>query len=475
MLTRRNFLSAAVRLSAGVAMFPAINGLADLSTSIVVRPQGSRPVASVPANFMGLGYEMSSAARLGLLSTRNRPYRQLLGNLGPRGVLRFGGIVSSFTRYDANGVVAAEAKNTVITRASLEQLREFLDATGWTAIWSLNFGRGNLNDAVIEARDVATVLESRLEAIELGNEVEEYGSGKAPLRRRGYSYEDYRAEYATWHAALVQAVPGLRFAAPDTASSVEWVERMAADAHGEVQLLTTHYYRGGQQQGSLDQLMNPDSALKSKLERLTQAARQSGIPWRMCETNSFFGGGRPGVSDTFAGALWTLDYMLLLAQSGCSGVNMETGLNQLGFVSCYSPIQDDGKGHNTAGMPYYGMLAFAAATSQTPEMFPVEYDARGVNLAMYVLGIHGRARTLVVVNRDSARDAHIAFAALEMRDTKALRLVAPALDSSTSARFAGSAVDPAGHWGPTDTEEVRDGHVFVPHSSAIVLRSKGPK
>ena len=67
------------------------------------------------------------------------------------------------------------------------------------------------------------------------------------------------------------------------------------------------------------------------------ASLESGIPWRICETNSFSGGGLPGVSDTFLGALWTLDFMLLLASYGCSGVNIETGVNQLGFCRTWMP------------------------------------------------------------------------------------------------------------------------------------------
>ena len=140
---------------------------------------------------------------------------------------------------------------------------------------------------------------------------------------------------------MLAAVPGLRFAAPDTAASVEWVEHMTQQARGEVQLLTTHYYRGDEKLGTEAQLTHPDAALANKLSRLRKASSESGIPWRMCETNSFFGGGRPGVSDTMAGSLWTLDYLLLLAQSGCAGVNLETGMNQLGFISSYSPIEDE--------------------------------------------------------------------------------------------------------------------------------------
>jgi hypothetical protein len=159
--------------------------------------------------------------------------------------------------------------------------------------------------------------------------VENYYRGKKPFRNAPYDYETYRKEYGDWRGAILKAVPRVGFAAPNTASSVAWVERMAADANGDVQLLTTHYYWNNQSRGSAEQLLVAPPRLKDILTRLRTASRQSGIPWRMCETNSFSGGGLPGVSDTFVGALWTLDFMLLLAQYGCAGVNIETGVNQL--------------------------------------------------------------------------------------------------------------------------------------------------
>ena len=42
-------------------------------------------------------------------------------------------------------------------------------------------------------------------------------------------------------------------------------------------------------------------------------------------------------------------------------MNMETGVNQHGFISSYSPIGDDEQGHFWAAPEYYGMLAFAQA------------------------------------------------------------------------------------------------------------------
>jgi hypothetical protein len=470
MLTRRMLLGNTLVVSAGLTLSSTRFDLDEMGPLLTLRPAKAAPV-SVPVNFIGLGYEMSSIAPLGLLSPANRRYVNLIRGLGPQGVLRAGGIVANFTRYEPNGTIRAEPQNTVITRASLEQFGAFLRETGWSAIWSVNFAQGSLADAVEEARAVAEVLGPRLLAIELGNEVEFYGHGNKLFRKPSYDYEAYRAEFNAWRAAIVKSVPGMHFAAPDTAASVEWVERMASDAKGNVQLLTTHYYRNGQQQGTAEQLLHPDPRLTDVLARLRTASQKSGIPWRMCETNSFSGGGRPGVSDALIGALWTLDYMLLLAGQGCSGVNMEMGVNQLGFISSYSPIQDDGKSLNTAGVPYYGMLAFASALAGCPEFLPIDIDSQGVNVTTYLLGAGGKPGSVVVVNRDRLQHARLSLTALGMGTLYALRLLAATPDSTTGVTFGGASVGSEGRWTAKSEERIRDGVVTVPRMSAVVLRS----
>lgn len=472
MLTRRALIGNTVKISAGLAFAPSHFSFADTAPLLALRLGSAAPV-HIPADFIGLGYEMSSVAPLGLLSATNHRYVELISGLGPKGVLRVGGIVADYTRYEPNGTIKAEPKDTVITRASLEQFAEFLRKIGWTAIWSVNSAQGSLEDAVKEARAVAEVLGPQLLALEIGNEVEDYKRGQKPFRKPPYDYETYRKEYSEWHDAIHKAVPGVHFAGPDTASSVEWVEQMAKDASGDVQLLTTHYYRSGQRRGTVEALLHPDPRLEDVLTRLRTASQQSGIPWRMCESNSFSGGGLPGVSDTFIGALWTLDYMLLLAKYGCSGVNIETGVNQLGFVSSYSPIQDDGKGMNSAGVPYYGMLAFAAARKGCPEIFPVDIDTQGVNLTAYVLGEGGKARAVVAVNKDTSRDAHLSIAELGMGNAMALRLVSPSPDSKTGVTLGGAAVDEEGRWMAKSKEHIHGGSVTVPRMSAVVLLPPG--
>jgi hypothetical protein len=422
----------------------------------------------VPSNFIGLGYEALSVATPDLLSPANQRYVNLIRGLGPQGVLRVGGIVADYTSYIPEAAPVNDRKNTVITRASLEQFAAFLRATGWTAIWSLNFAQGTIDQAIDESRAVARMLGSRLLALEIGNEVENYGNNSR-FRPAPYAYEQYRREFHDWRTAIAKAVPGVRFAGLDTAQSVDWVERMASEDGGEVQLLTTHYYRNGRARGSAEQLMASDPRLEDVIARMHTASRQSGIPWRMCEINSFSGGGLPAVSDTFLGTLWTLKTMMLLAQNGCSGVNMETGVNQLGFVSSYSPIQDDGKGMNSAGVPYYGMLAFAAAFSGCHQVLPLQVGRLGEGVCACVLGSGAKPRSIVIVNMTPS-EIKLSTESVGVDQASVLWLTAPALESRTGVSFGGGTVGADGRWKAEHKDRLRNGTVTVSKLSAAVLR-----
>jgi hypothetical protein len=452
MHSRRTFCRNALQISAGVGFSSSLATLAE--APLLELKLGTGPPVEVPANFTGLGYEMSSVAAAGLLRSSNHRYVELIRGLGREGVLRVGGIVANYTRYKSNGASKSDRLDTVITRADIEGFAEFLH---------------RIAQAIEEARAVHEILGSRLLALEIGNEIDSYGKGQ-PFRPAPYDYEAYRKEFGEWRNAIAEAIPGIRFAAPDTAGATDWVEKMASDATGEVQMLTTHYYRNGQKRGSAEQLLAPDPRLEDIAARLRVASQRSGLPWRMCEMNSFSGGGLPGVSDTLVGTLWTLEVMLRLAQMGCAGVNLETGVNQLGFVSSYSPIQDDGKGLNSAGAPYYGMLAFATAFAGCHQMFPVEAELKNESVSSSALGSRGRPHHFVIVNRSST-DIRCSLGQAGMEQAQVLRLEAPSAGSTTGMTLGHAAVDEMGRWKPKSQERVRDQIAYVPHMSAVVVLS----
>jgi hypothetical protein len=70
----------------------------------------------------------------------------------------------------------------------------------------------------------------------------------------------------------------------------------------------------------------------------------------MSEGGSCWNGGQPGVSDTFASALWVADTMMEFASAGCAGVNLHGGGN--GY---YTPIAGSVAEGFTRRPEYFGM------------------------------------------------------------------------------------------------------------------------
>ncbi len=421
--------------------------------------------------FLGLGYEISSVAEPGLFTARDKIYAQLVRTLGPKGVLRIGGNTSDYAGYTTTGQAVSAPKRTVVSRASLRQLADFLDATGWKLIWGLDLGQSSVPQVVEEAQEVRALVGGKLLAFEIGNEPDLFpyqGHRKAP-----YTFADYLGEYRRYKAAIRAKLPHAPFAGPDVAGHTDWVGQFAEAERLDLQLLTHHYYRGNQSPASsYDMLLHPDPNLLDMLGAMQRASVSAGgVPYRICETNSFSGGGRPGVSGTFGAALWVLDYFWTLAMHDADGVNLETGVNQLGFVSSYSPIGDDLHGTYTARPEYYGMLAFAQAAKG--RRTAVKVDAGALNLTAYAVEDGSRA-TVTVINKDRTGAAQVELAvAHPLRKATVLRLEGPSIESAGGVTLGGAAVEPDGRWSPAAPEEapVRAGRasILVPPVSAALV------
>jgi Glycosyl hydrolase family 79 C-terminal beta domain len=456
-MRRREFLRSA-GLSACAAGLHGWREGARARQIVELKVDPGERLGPIQAEFMGLGYEVSSIGTPGLLSANNRNYVALVRRLGLHGVIRIGGNTSDYSSYAAHAKGVSAPKATVVNQRALEDLGGFLDATGWSLIWGLNLGGGTIEDAVTEARAVMQAVGERLLAFEIGNEPDLYVHEG---HRRNYSYDEYLKEYRRYKAALRSAMQHAAFAGPDAAVETEWVERFAADEGRDLRLLTHHYYREGQSpRSTADKLLKPDPKLSTMLERMQAASKSSGVPYRICETNSFSGGGRPGVSDTFAAALWALDYLCVLAWHGAAGVNMETGVNQLGFVSSYSPIADDQHGHYTAAPEYYGMLAFAEGCHG--ERVAAHYDTGGLNLTAYATADASGVVRAVIVNKDAV-DAEVRIAAgVPNGRARVVRLQARSLESKAGVTLGGDAVASDGPWhGGSEPASIRDGRCRI--------------
>ena len=59
-------------------------GTARAAGQVTVSVDAGQTLGAIPADYMGLGYEISSVAVPGLLAAKNAPYVQLVRNLGKR-------------------------------------------------------------------------------------------------------------------------------------------------------------------------------------------------------------------------------------------------------------------------------------------------------------------------------------------------------------------------------------------------------
>lgn len=410
----------------------------------------------MPLDFTGLSYEAGQLYNPEYFSAQNAALVAAFRGLSGCGVLRFGGHLSNVTAWEGVGQDDPKQKRGVwhgiedywewplvdpsvqqnkkgmITRKAIENLHSFLDAVNWRLMYGLNFACGSAERAADEAAVVAEVMGNRLMAFVVGNEADGFGNDPF-FRAKGYDFNQYFAEYEEWVKAIRARVPHAPFAGPDTAGNVDtWVKEFARRTRGDISLLTSHFYAMGP---ASDPQMNAERLLQKVNVPLEQQIVQSRaasvaggeVPYRMDEGNSCFGGGKDGVSNTFASALWVADYMLYVACAGFVGVNMHGG--GTGF---YAPIESS-KTANVALRPmYYGMQFAQEFAGHHVASCVLNTDA---NVTAYI-GQKSSRTKLGIVNK-SSRTIRVKLPE-KLRSTPLTQrwtLRGPGLDAKVDVRF----------------------------------------
>jgi hypothetical protein len=408
-MKRREFLSIASAAAASCLASHLLHAQSGTPISATLTIDESATLAAIPPDFIGLSYESAQLANPAFFSAKNTALIALFRELSDWGVLRLGGGTSEFTAFTADETQAAApfdavgpdtSKNvksdTIITRQSLRNLREFLDATGWRCLYGLNLGRGPVARAVQEASYAQSILGPRLIAFQLGNEPDAWRNRYRPAT---WSYADYWKEWSAAATAIEVRVPQASFAGPDVSNKLAYVTGFAEDkkhnAH-DVVMLTSHYYAMGPAGApgiTLDKLLSPDPKLERDLAIAMAAAHSAGLPYRMSEGNSCWNGGQSGVSDTLASALWVADMMLDFASLGCAGVNLHGGGN--GF---YTPIAGTLAEGFTRRPEYFGVELIKPFTGAT--LIRSKLDCANDRVRAYAARKSGSAMVLIINKSD---------------------------------------------------------------------------
>ena len=137
------------------------------------------------------------------------------------------------------------------------------------------------------------------------------------------------------------------------------------------------------------------AGLVAGMARWVTLAHRHGEAFRVDELGAVTCGGMPGVSDTFASALWTLDTAFWMARTGVDGVDVhvhpEAPANQL-FT--FTRAHDRWTG--AVRPQYYGLLLFAQAAPPGARLLRLAGAGSGALRAWATLGRDRRVRVVLI-------------------------------------------------------------------------------
>ncbi|WP_157984464.1 hypothetical protein [Lentzea terrae] len=407
--------------------------------------------SQVGRDFAGFSYEKDRVGAR-MFNARNTDLVRLFRLLGPS-LLRIGGNLVDMTTWNPQGT---GGKATEVAPADIRELALFARVTGWKVVYGINLKTNTPEAAAEEAQQAARILGNDLVAFEIGNEPNVYVK----------TWPEYEALFTKFADAIKTKVPRAKFDGPGQANSSSWAEDFARTQKDRgANILSTHVYIAKNTEADIAKMLasNSSGRLPNISAAMEQAWQNHGIPqWRVTEANNYFHGGKDGVSNVQAAALWSLDYMSGVAARQGSGINFHGGTSTQ-FPLHYSPIRYDGLNPVGVQAVYYGELLWKLAG-------PGAYHAATVSGADEVTawGIGNNA----FVNNKSATavTAKITLPA-EARNASVYVLTAPKLDSK-EITIAGSEVAQNGKFTPKPKRTRVSGTttaVDVPAHSAVLV------
>lgn len=431
---------------------------------------------ALPADFIGLSFETQR-----LLPREDGSYyfsednKQLLNLFRTLGVksLRIG------------GNTADRPTVPFPNEEQIDRLFAFARKAGVKVIFTLRLREGNPRLAGAVARHIVAKHADVLACFAIGNEPNVF----AP---------EYPAFLAAWKrfADVVNSpefAPAARYAGPSsTAGKSSWTRDFAQEFSGTGKLLvaTQHIYPGG----NADLVADPAEARRLMLSRewvegyqkfhdsFAPGVLATGIPYRLGETNSFWNGGRADASNTFAAALWSLDYLHWWAAHGAGGLNLHTGdfvaKSEENTRCMYAAFWSTPRGYDAKPVAY-GITTFRLGAQGKTIRAEIVENSAALNLTAYAFGAND-SEYVTLINKEygpAARAASVTLAASPDATSAILRLITPDGDVArkTGLTLGGDGINEAGTWsgrwsGSSSVGKAGKIVIEVPAASAVVIK-----
>jgi len=424
-----------------------------------------------------------------------RAFERLIASLAPgrSPVLRIGGDSTDTTWWPAPGVRRPAGVTYTLSPRWLAVLRRLLDDLHARVILGVDLEAGDPALARAESRAFAAGLGRRILALEVGNEPTRYAHfpwyHAAPgvpvfARRHGYGFSAFAADFHRVARLVWRLAP---LAGP-TLGGYDWMAHLAAflAAQRHLRLVTFHRYPlnrcftapGAPDYPTVRSLLSPAASrgLAAGLARYVRVARRDGAGFRVDETNSVACGGKRGVSDTFAAALWAIDALFSMARAGVTGINVHTFPGAA--YALFRLHHGGGRLGVTVSPEYYGLLLFSRAAPAGSRLLST--SARGpASVREWATHGPGAVTRVTLINDDLARRHVVLVRVAGARGPGTVaRLRAPSVTATTGTTLAGvsSPMGSAGGLGELAAPTPAAGGYLIalPPASAALLTVRAP-
>ena len=463
---------------------------------VTVQVDLQHPGHEISADFSGLSFEVSillpNENGVRYFRPGNLPLIRLFHTLGIKS-LRIGGNTSD------------RDVRQLPEQADLDSLFEFAKAADVKVIYCLRLHNGNPQEDAATAKYIMSKYAAQVDCFSIGQEPSAYPVEKNDKRpnseRMGtanekYQYPTYATDWKKFAEVITAAVPDVKFCGPSVHNNGVWAEKFMADfgKPDHVTLITEHLYPGGAGGKVPTPEIGRDRMLSNGFYRVYQKlydsfvpqAISNGLPYRLEEVNNYFNGGATNVSNTFASALWGLDFMYWWASHRAAGVNFHTGDRvAAGYTllpSKYTAFFSTTNGYVIRPLSY-GIKAFELGSHG--KFVPMTVPERAIpNLSVYGVLSDNKNLYCTIINKDHADGAVALDVSLAVTDgnyshAQTMYLTVPGNDlaATSGETLGGNEIREDGSWSGAwqDISWSRKEAftVKVPPASAVIVKLSG--
>jgi hypothetical protein len=159
------------------------------------------------------------------------------------------------------------------------------------------------------------------------------------------------------------------------------------------------------------------------------------MAFRVDEMNAITCAGTPGVSDTFASALWVLNALFSMDRAGVDGVNIHTWRGSAGKLFGFS--QDHGTWSASVRPEYYGLMMFQRAAPAGSTLLPT-FQSNGANVEAWSTMAPDHHLRVILINHSLGTAQSVLVRAPGARGSATLtRLRAPGVQATSGVTLGG--------------------------------------